>query len=134
MLKLTLPKLSRLLLVSSLFLATGFGSSTCVWTSGEHDDDVCLQIQTPSNSGAFTTNATTVVITGYVSGWDGWDDTHDVVWANDTTVASGTAFSDDHYFQTPAIALVLGSNSIRVRTSGTYHGSAQRGIVVTRTP
>ena len=130
----TLPGLARLLLVSSLFLATGFGSWTCVYHSGDDNNSTCLQIQQPSTTGTFTTNASTVVISGWVSGWDGWDDTPAVVWANDTTATSGTAYSSDNYFQTPSIELVVGSNSIRVRTSGSNSGSAQRGIVVTRTP
>jgi hypothetical protein len=131
--KSSLQKLSRALLVFSLLFATGSGSWTCIWVSGDVDD-LCLRIEQPSTTGYATTAATTVVISGCVGGWDDWNDAPDVTWANDTAATQGGAYRDDNYFQTPAIGLFVGSNTIRVRAANGWDHSAQRTIVVTRTP
>jgi hypothetical protein len=122
----TSARRSRTLLVALLCIAAGFGGSGC------DVDSISLHIEQPSKSGAFTTNAATVVILGHVeSTWYG--SSPRVVWANDTTAFHGTAYRNESYFQTPAIDLVLGDNSIRVRASND-NDSEQKTIIVTRTP
>jgi hypothetical protein len=114
-----------------LLAAVGIAAMTALTAC--HRDSLWVDIDQPSATGAFTTNATSVIVQGHVGGW-GSDEPPHVDWHVDTSGAHSRAFRSGHFYSTEPLGLVIGDNVVRIHAHNGWDRSADRIIVVTRTP